>query len=162
MAQIGEEREENVELSLQTFLNTNYTLTAIRWPGVVFEESKFSEWIVPVLLEATGRYHRQVASGRLGKTVPFIYNIQAIVKRTFLENGNAMRGRRIADTLLYLFREPKSIDVRDYVAGGSPPALIGSMQCFDTDSISLGLDQETGVYMWAVSCTMFYTLQWEG
>lgn len=159
MVAIPEQKLDNVERSLQKYLQTNYTLTPIEWPDGEFSESGVPVWIRPDLIVGNGPYFRQVngTGNLLGKNLVMIFNINCFANRAVINStGRPNNLPAVIDALFELFKETTQITVKDYVGGTAND--IGVVDCMETKIETLPETPELYQKNFSVDCT--YLQKW--
>lgn len=160
MAIQHEQRMENVRGSLFAYLNNNYSLTAIQWTRIPFEEKNNDAWITPTLLVRNRQFARQMGPNRIGAIVSYWLNININAKKVAAEGSNPYIITEIRDVLHELFKETTEIPIVDTTAGGGGNQ-IGKFVCFDLDERNLGEDENKSLYLYNFTVDGFYEEKFE-
>lgn len=119
---------ENVAASVSTYVRDFLEPRGhvLRYPGLAFDAGTLAAWFELDVSPGPSRFHRQAAEGLLGATDAAIVRLDAKARRD--ANEETYRRWRMADDAFHAFPVGKDVDLRDYLAGGPPYALLGRMR----------------------------------
>jgi hypothetical protein len=158
---VPEERLENLKASVQKHLQSNFTLTPIRWPNSEFDAGLIDEWIEVRPFIVGRRFDRQTRQDRHGAQIKLACDINIKIKMKFMEKGESDRDITIRDALFAVFKERTAIVVKDYVTNPTTPPTIGTATVFAWDENDLGPDEERVLTTYNVSPTILFEQEWQ-
>lgn len=156
-----EGRIRNVKASLFKYLATSYTMTAIQYDGVQFDEQNHNEWVKADFQVASIDFFRQVDGGLFGGDFLVVLSLNVLVKPDKVMTENIYRREDIVDQLKYLFRVPLGIPVKDYYTGGPTPTDLGVIRTTEIDDADLGYDEDHAIYQHNVTSMGLFLSKWD-
>lgn len=131
----------NIKRSFEQYIKSNLGGAGfnVDYEGLPFDDTAYSEWIRPRIIEMPREYHRQGSSTEYGQTNNVFFSVDINVKKSGATTTD--RHYILRDDVVNYFRVGQDVPLRDYAASGS--TLICSMRVRDmTDDNSLEDDPD--------------------
>jgi len=148
-------RAANIKMSLDKYIRVNLGTSeglTISYEGVPFNDTAYTSWIQPRILDISSDYHRQGSGTQYGETTNILYQINVFTKKSGITTSHLHYTMR--DQVANYFRVRQNINVKDYVNSGTTQLDILVVRRMVNDN---PLPESNEYYQYVIAWELDYT-----